>query len=133
MERDNRAGIPHRQRPEHQRVHETEHRRVGANAQRERKHGDQREAGTLPQSPKRVAKVSHERAHERSYARSPLKVPAESLFPLNRLEKRAKIALAEAATAFSLDHFIEQSGAILYRTREDLQHVAFIVAIDQNA
>ena len=45
---DDPAEVRHgRQRPQHERVHPREHRRVGAEAQPQRDDGDQREAGTL--------------------------------------------------------------------------------------
>jgi hypothetical protein len=33
----------------------------------------------------------------------------------------------------ALDHLVEQRWTVFHRTREDLQHVAFIVAIHQDA
>ena len=63
MQRENCARILDRQRPQEDRVDKTEHRRVSANSKGERKNGDQRECGALAKSPKRVAKVTDERAH----------------------------------------------------------------------
>ena len=57
---DERVGIGDWQRPEQQRVHEREHRRVGADAEAERQHGDGGEARTPPQPSERVADVGQE-------------------------------------------------------------------------
>src|SRR5205814_1498751 len=56
-------------------------------------------------------------------------VAAQGLLALDRLKKRLEIALAEAAAALALDDLVEQRGPILHRLREDLQHVALVVAI----
>jgi hypothetical protein len=54
------------------------------------------------------------------------------LFAFDDLEQRLEVALPEAAAAFALDHLVEERGPVLDRPREDLQHVAFIIAIDEN-
>src|SRR5262249_51290826 len=64
---------------------------------------------------------------------SPSQRPATGLFALDRLEKRLEVALAEAARAVPLDDFEEQCRSIFHRLGENLQHVSFVVAIDQDA
>ena len=55
------------------------------------------------------------------------------LLALDGLEQRLEIALAETAAALALDHFEEQRRPVLHRAGEDLQHVAFVVAVHQDA
>ncbi len=55
------------------------------------------------------------------------------LLAFDGFEQGLEIALAEAAAPLALDDFIEQGGAILHRLGEDLQQVAVLVAIDQDA
>src|SRR5438445_4431835 len=62
-----------------------------------------------------------------------LQIPAESLFALNRFEESFEVALSEAAAPLALDDLKEQRGPVLDGLREDLQHIALIVAIHQNA
>ena len=61
------------------------------------------------------------------------RLPREVLLALDGLEQRLEISLAETAAAFALDDFVEQRGAVFHRLGEDLQHVAFVVAIHQDA
>src|SRR5438128_2360507 len=63
----------------------------------------------------------------------PSQRPAQLLLAFDRLEQRLEITLAEALRAAPLDHFEEQRGSIGDRLGEDLQHVAFVVAVDQDA
>ena len=53
------AGIPHRQRPQQQLVHEAEDGRVGADAKRERQHRDGAEAGALHELTEGKLEVVH--------------------------------------------------------------------------
>lgn len=62
----------------------------------------------------------------------PSQIAAQLLLPLDRLKQRFEIAFAEAAAALSLDDFEENRGPVLDRTREDLEHVSLVVAIDQD-
>src|SRR5947209_8156173 len=62
-----------------------------------------------------------------------LQVPPQRLLTLQRLEQRLEISLAEAAAALALDHLEEQRRAVFHRAREDLEHIALVVAIHQNA
>jgi hypothetical protein len=55
------------------------------------------------------------------------------LFSFYRLEESLKVSLAEAAAAFALDDFEEEGGAVFDGLGEDLQHVAFVVAVDEDA
>src|SRR3954452_11135870 len=62
-----------------------------------------------------------------------LQVPAQCLLALDRLEERLEVALAEAACAVALDDLEEDGRAVADRLREDLQHVALVVAVDEDA
>src|SRR5262249_11735349 len=64
---------------------------------------------------------------------SRLEVPSERLFTLDRLEERLEVAVAEAARAVALDHLEEERRAVLRGLREDLQQVAVVVAIGEDA
>ena len=55
------------------------------------------------------------------------------LFALDGLKQRLEVSLTETAAAFTLNNFVEQGGPVLDRTSKDLQHVALIVAVDENA
>src|SRR6201995_1817463 len=61
-----------------------------------------------------------------------LEIPTERLLALNRLKQRLEVPLAKAAASLALNDLVEDCRPVLYRSREDLQHVSFIVAIDQN-
>ena len=65
--------------------------------------------------------------------RRTLQISAALLLALDGLEQRLEISLAETAAALALDHLVEQRGTVFHRAREDLQHVAFVVAIHQDA
>lgn len=52
-----------RQRRQQQRPHDSEHRRVRANADREREHGDRREARALAQHPQHVPEIRPDSPH----------------------------------------------------------------------
>src|SRR5208282_2485785 len=58
---------------------------------------------------------------------------AQILLAFNRLEQSLEVSLAEAAGATPLDHLEEQRRPIGDRLGENLQHVAFVVPIDQDA
>src|SRR6266508_3674456 len=60
-------------------------------------------------------------------------VPALLLLALDRLEQRLEVAFAEAAAALALDDLDEQRRPILERLAEDLEQVAFLIAIHQHA
>src|SRR4051794_18155463 len=62
-----------------------------------------------------------------------LQVAAESLLALDRLEERLEVPVAEAAGAVALDHLEEERRAILGGLREDLQQVAVVVAVGEDA
>ena len=61
-----------------------------------------------------------------------LEVAAEILLALDRLEQSFEISLTEAAAALTLDHFVEQRGAVFYTLGEDLKLILFFIAIDKN-
>src|ERR1700691_6115346 len=62
-----------------------------------------------------------------------LKITPFRLFALDGLEESFEVALAEAATPFPLDDLEKEGRPILHRAGEDLQHVAFVVAVHQDA
>src|SRR5919109_3345322 len=69
----------------------------------------------------------------RSERSVPLKVSPLLLFALDGLEQGLEVALAEAAGAVALNDLEEDGGPIADRLREDLQQVALVVAVDQDA
>src|ERR671933_693016 len=62
-----------------------------------------------------------------------LQVAALGLLALDRLEQRLEVAVAEAARAVALDDLEEDRRAVADRLREDLEEVALVVAVDQDA
>src|SRR5215208_3831754 len=64
---------------------------------------------------------------------SSLQVPPCGLFPFHSLEQCFEIPLAEALGSLALDDLVEERRAVLHRLAEDLEQVAFIIPIDQDA
>src|ERR1700722_16330855 len=62
-----------------------------------------------------------------------LEIAAQCLFSFDGFEERLEVALAEAAAALTLDDLVEDGGTVFYRASEDLKHIAFVVAIDEDA
>src|ERR1700750_1855800 len=62
-----------------------------------------------------------------------LQVAAPLLLALDGLEQRLEVAVAEAARAVALDDLEEDRRAVADRLREDLQQVALVVAVDEDA
>src|SRR5919202_2530489 len=60
-------------------------------------------------------------------------VPPQLLLALDRLEERLEVALAEPARTVALDHLVEDRRPVADRLREDLQQVALVVAVDEDA
>src|SRR4051794_20461943 len=60
-------------------------------------------------------------------------VPAKFLLALDRLEQRLEVSLAEAQRPVPLDELEEHGGPVADRLREDLQQVAVLVAVDEDA
>src|SRR4051794_12423370 len=58
---------------------------------------------------------------------------APRLLALDRLEEGLEVPLAEAPGAVPLDDLEEERGAVLDGLGEDLEQVAFIIAIDEDA
>src|SRR5699024_11678120 len=58
---------------------------------------------------------------------------ALGLLPLDRLEERLEVALAEAERAVPLDDLEEDRRPIPERLGEDLQQVAVLVPVDEDA
>src|SRR4051794_37274821 len=71
--------------------------------------------------------------YRRGDAWSALQVPATLLLALDRLEQGLEVALAEAERAVPLDQLEEHRRAVLHRLGEDLEQVAVLVAVDQDA
>src|SRR6185437_2623755 len=61
-----------------------------------------------------------------------LKIPPGSLVALDGLEQRLEVPFAEGVGTFALDDFKKERGTVFHRPGEDLQQVAFLVAVDQN-
>src|SRR3954447_3990580 len=64
---------------------------------------------------------------------APLQVPPPVLLPLDRLEQGLEVALPKAARAVALDDLEEHRGPVADGLREDLEHVALVVAVDEDA
>src|SRR5919108_5554409 len=64
---------------------------------------------------------------------SGLQVAAARLLALDRLEQRLEVAVAESTGAVALDDLEEDRGAVADRLGEDLQQVALVVAVDEDA
>jgi hypothetical protein len=62
-----------------------------------------------------------------------LQIAACLLFALNGFKKRLEVALPKAPAPFALNDLEKQGRAIFDRTREDLQHVTFVIAINKNS
>ena len=62
-----------------------------------------------------------------------LEIATEGLLSFDGFKEGLEVALAEAAASLALDDLVEDRGAVFYRTSEDLEHVAFVVAVDQDA
>src|SRR4051794_28806233 len=62
-----------------------------------------------------------------------LQVAALGLLALDRLEQRLEVPVAEAPRAVALDHLEEDRRAVADRLREDLQQIALVVAVDEDA
>src|SRR5262249_38884607 len=60
-------------------------------------------------------------------------VAAERLLALDRLEERLEVALAEGRRAVPLDHLEEERRPVLGGLREDLEQVAVLVAVGEDA
>src|ERR671927_175813 len=60
-------------------------------------------------------------------------VAAPFLLALDRLEECLEVALAETERAVPLDELEEDGGPVAGRLGEDLQQVAVLVAVDQDA
>src|SRR5260370_42106286 len=58
-----------------------------------------------------------------------LQIPSSRLLHFNRFKQRFEIPFSKSAAALALDHFEEHGRPILHRLRENLQQVAFLVAV----
>src|ERR1700722_7112797 len=64
---------------------------------------------------------------------SMLEVAAFALFALDGFKQRLKVSFAETAAPFALNDFEEERRTIFDRPSENLQHVALVIPIDENA
>ena len=55
------------------------------------------------------------------------------MFFFDRDEQRLEVSFAETFAAFSLQDLVEDRRAVLDRFGKDLQQIAFVVAVDQDA
>ena len=62
-----------------------------------------------------------------------LEIAALRLFLFYRLEERFEIALSKRLATSPLYQFEEERGSILKRFGEDLQHVALLILVDEDA
>jgi hypothetical protein len=62
-----------------------------------------------------------------------LKIAAQFLLTFDSFEESLEVSFAKAAAALALDDLVEDGRAIFDRLGEDLQHVAFVVAVDEDA
>src|SRR5687767_9234510 len=63
----------------------------------------------------------------------PSEISPRGLLALDRLEQRLEVSLPEAARAVALDDLEEDRRPVAERLREDLQQIALVVAVDQDA
>src|SRR5574340_683589 len=83
-----------------------------------------------------VALVRHLAQLEIRWHASPptrLQIAAQRLVALDSLEQRLEVALAEAPRAFPLDDLEKDRRTILHVLRENLEQVAIVVAVHQDA
>src|SRR5579875_2754809 len=66
-------------------------------------------------------------------ARFALQVASLRLLALDGFKQCLEVALAEAAAALALDDLVEERGAVFDGAGKDLEHVAFVIAVDQDA
>jgi len=62
-----------------------------------------------------------------------LEVVARILVQLNAREERLEIACPEALVVLTLDHLDEECGSVRYHFGEDLQHLALVIEVHQDA
>src|SRR6185436_17100616 len=62
-----------------------------------------------------------------------LEIAPGRLFRFDRFEERLEVALAESAAAVALDDLEEERRPVLDGAGEDLEEVALVVAVDQDA
>ncbi len=105
-------------------------------ARRRPKTPPRREVGLrdVPPTHKHTARplVSRNRA-EIETSRQRLQVAAERLLALDRLEERLEVPLAESGGTVTLDHLEEERRPVLRSLREDLEQVAVVVAVGEDA
>ena len=61
-----------------------------------------------------------------------LEITSEGLLSFDGFKEGLEVAFAEAAAPLALDDLVEDRGAVFYGTGEDLKHVAFVVAVDED-
>jgi hypothetical protein len=83
-----------------------------------------------------VPKAARARSMGSSQPRAPAgrsQVAPAGLLPLDRREQRAEVPHAEPLGTAALDDLVEQRRSVLDRLGEDLQEVALLVTVDQDA
>src|SRR5436190_2709773 len=71
--------------------------------------------------------------HGTAFPSTQSQIASKGLFSLNRFEQRLEVPVAEPARPVPLDHLEEERRAVLRRLREDLQQIAVIVAVGEDA
>jgi len=86
---------------------------------------DERKRRMTREENKRLAEILRQNAEF-------LEIASQRLFTLNGFKKCLEVPFSEAAATFALDDLVENRGAVFHGTGKDLQHVAFVVPIDEN-
>src|ERR1700674_5746212 len=83
-----------------------------------------------PTTPSPASSSSRSRLSRYSFFRwTCLQIPSSRLLHLNRFKQRLEIPFAKSAAALALDHFEEHRRPIFHWLRENLQEIAFLVAV----
>src|SRR5438067_10145946 len=77
--------------------------------------------------------IGRDRNGRRGRERARLEVSAKGLLALDRFEEGLEVPVAEAARAVALDHLEEERRPVLRRLREDLQQIAVVVTVGEDA
>ena len=76
-------------------------------------------------------RTAHPKAQASRWTAS--EISPQRLLPLDGFEQRLEVAFAEAAGAFALNDLVEHGRAILHRLGEDLQQIALVITIHEDA
>src|SRR5216684_7222628 len=81
-------------------------------------------------TPSQASSSSRSRLSGSSFFRwTCLQIPSSRLLHFNRFKQRFEIPFSKSAAALALDHFEKHGRWIFHRLRENLQQVAFLVAV----